>query len=145
MKLRLVWVGRTRERSLIEGIHRYQLLLRAFAHVSIVEVPDCRGRDRAKAVEEEGRRILRLGEPYLLLDERGRQLSSPEFADFIGSRGAHTFVIGGAFGVSEAVRQGALDTIALSKMTLTHEMARLVLIEQLYRAMTILRGMEYHH
>jgi 23S rRNA (pseudouridine1915-N3)-methyltransferase len=145
MKFRLVWVGRTRERYLAEGIRRYEHLLGTVARVSIVEVPEVRGRSRDKIVEEEGRRILRLGEPYVLFDEKGRVVSSREFAAFIESCAARTFVIGGAFGVSQEVRQRALESVALSRMTFTHEMARLIALEQFYRAMTILKGKEYHH
>lgn len=145
MKFRLVWVGRTRERYLAEGILRYERLLRTVAHVSIVEVPARRGSDRKKILEEEGKRILGLAEPYVLFDERGKEFSSRQFAEFIGSCATGLFVIGGAFGVSEEVRQKAHTLVALSRLTFTHEMARLIALEQLYRAMTILKGKEYHH
>jgi 23S rRNA (pseudouridine1915-N3)-methyltransferase len=88
---------------------------------------------------------MRQSASYILLDERGRELSSPEFASVLEGRPEADFVLGGPYGVSEEVRARAADTIALSRMTLPHEMARLLLVEQLYRAMTILRGGGYHH
>ena len=97
------------------------------------------------ALAKEGSRIIERAKGFALLDERGRAMSSPELADYLRKRGSTDFVIGGAYGVSDDVRKAASDTISLSRMTLTHEMARLLFTEQLYRACTIIRGMRYHH
>lgn len=95
---------------------------------------------------KEDERIDRLQIPYVLLDEKGKNLSSVEFAKFLEDcRPAISFVVGGAYGVSDHVKEMARERIALSQMTLTHEMARLVLAEQLYRAFTILHKRGYHH
>lgn len=145
MKIRIFWIGKTRERFLTEGLRHYERLLGSMAKISLVEVREERGFSREKAVIAEGRRILKQTDSYILLDERGREVSSLEFARFLEGRSGADFVIGGPFGVSEEVRQGADDVIALSRMTLTHEMVRVLFLEQIYRAMTIIRGKEYHH
>lgn len=141
MKIRILWVGRTKEPYVREAVDRYLRRLRPFADVAVVEIKERKGR----GLEEEGERIMRQSASYILLDERGRELSSPEFASVLEGRPEADFVLGGPYGVSEEVRARAADTIALSRMTLPHEMARLLLVEQLYRAMTILRGGGYHH
>ncbi len=115
------------------------------ARVSIAEVKEEKGKQRAVSLEREGKRILRQTESYVLLDESGRSFSSPEFADFIRGKTSIDFVLGGPYGVSDEVKRKADDCVALSRMTFTHEMARVVFLEQLYRAFTILQGREYHH
>lgn len=89
-------------------------------------------------------------DPLILLDERGKALTSPRFADLvnqqlISGRKRLLFLIGGAFGVHDVIRQRATYTLSLSAMTYPHQLARLVFTEQLYRAMTILRNESYHH
>lgn len=145
MKIRIFWVGKTKERYLIEGINHYLELLRHMAQISIIEIKDEKGKTRDDALSLEGRRVLKQTDSYILLDERGKEFSSKDFARYLKDRGSVDFVMGGAFGVSDEVRGKASDTIALSKMTLTHEMTRLVFLEQLYRALTIIKGKEYHH
>jgi 23S rRNA (pseudouridine1915-N3)-methyltransferase len=103
--------------------------------------------------EEEDERIQAAVEKaegkVVLLDERGREMDSTQFAGWLGlhrDRGQTvTFVIGGAYGFSDALRAKKLDSIALSSMTFTHELAQLVFVEQLYRAHGILAGSGYHH
>jgi 23S rRNA (pseudouridine1915-N3)-methyltransferase len=124
-----------------------------FARVSVDEVRDAGGGDKGveSVVEKEGREILRkvTEDPFVVaLDERGTLLKSAELAGFLEahrSRGTRqvTFVIGGFGGLSENVRRRADMTVALSRMTFTHEMARLVLAEQVYRAMTIINRVPY--
>lgn len=145
MKIRIFWVGKTKERYLIEGINHYLKLIRHMAQISIIEIKDEKGKTRDEALSLEGRRTLKQTDSYILLDERGEEFSSKDFARYLKDRGSIDFVMGGAFGVSDEVRGKASDTIALSKMTLTHEMTRLVFLEQLYRALTIIKGKEYHH
>lgn len=146
MKIRLAWVGKTKERFIQEGIEKYLRLLKPFANVTVAEVREEKGKDIQRMVEKEGERILKLQAPYVLLDERGREYTSAGFADFLsGHSPAVHFVVGGAYGVSEGVKQAAQTTVALSKMTLTHEMSRLLLVEQLYRAFTIMHKRGYHH
>jgi 23S rRNA (pseudouridine1915-N3)-methyltransferase len=114
------------------------------SRVSVVEIKEEKGRGSA-AQAAETRKIMKQTPGFYLLDEKGRQFTSVEFASFLKGQESMDFVIGGAFGVTDEIRKSAKGSIALSKMTLTHEMARLLFLEQLYRAFTILKGKEYHH
>jgi 23S rRNA (pseudouridine1915-N3)-methyltransferase len=148
MKIRILWVGKTKEPFVREGMEKYLSRLRPFVEVAIVQIKETKekgGRGVDRGVEEEGQRIMRQSASYILLDEKGRELTSQGLASLLEGRAEVDFVLGGPYGVSEAVRGRAAETIALSRMTLTHEMARLLLLEQLYRAMTILGGGRYHH
>lgn len=146
MKIRLVWVGKTKERFIQEGIEKYLRLLRPFADVAVSEIREEKGMEIQRMVEKEGERILKLRSPYVLLDEKGKEYTSAGFADFLsGHQPSVHFVVGGAYGVSERVKEAAEGTVALSEMTLTHEMSRLLLVEQLYRAFTIMHRRGYHH
>jgi 23S rRNA (pseudouridine1915-N3)-methyltransferase len=146
MKIRLKWVGKTKERFIDEGIRKYAALLRPYAEVHFTEIREEKGKDIQRMLEKEGERIIKTGAPYILLDEKGKCLSSVQFADFLRKQPRDiTFVLGGAYGVSAGVKEAAGETIALSKMTLTHEMSRLLLLEQIFRAFTIIHGRGYHH
>jgi 23S rRNA (pseudouridine1915-N3)-methyltransferase len=145
MKIRIIWAGKTKERYLKEGIDRYCALLGHYAPVSLIEVKEEKGKDREAAMLVEGQRILKQTGSYVLLDERGKEFTSVKFAGFLENRSALDFVIGGPYGVSGEVREKAGAVIALSKMTFTHDMVKVFFLEQLYRAMTILKGKEYHH
>ncbi len=144
-KIRLLWVGRTKDRALSERIEYYTKLLSGYARVSIVEIKEERGKDAKACREAEGKRIVAASDAFLLLDERGREYTSPEFAQYLYASDVADIVVGGAFGVSETVREKARNIIALSRMTFTHEMARVIVLEQLFRAMTILKNKDYHH
>ena len=144
-KIKIVWVGKTKERYLAEGINKYLKFLMPMAQISIVEVKEEKGRQNKDALDSESRKIMSQTRYYYILDERGREFSSVGFAQFLKDKDSIDFVIGGPFGVSAEVKEIAKGSIALSKMTLTHEMARLLFLEQLYRAYTILKGKEYHH
>lgn len=145
MKIKILWIGRTKERCLAEGINRYLKILNPLARISVIEIKEGKGSDIKKSLSEEGRKILKQTGSYVLLDEKGKEFTSEEFAGFLKDRENIDFVLGGAYGVSNEVRENAGYIIALSRMTFTHEMARLFFIEQLYRAVTILKGMRYHH
>ncbi|MCE5312309.1 MAG: 23S rRNA (pseudouridine(1915)-N(3))-methyltransferase RlmH [Nitrospiraceae bacterium] len=145
MKARILWVGKTKERYLAEGINKYLKMLEPFIQVGIVEIKEEKDKPAARAMAEEAARIFKKSSSYYLLDERGRQMNSTEFAEFIRDRQQTDFVLGGPYGVSQEVKDRAAGMISVSRMTLTHEMARLVFAEQLYRAMTILKGKGYHH
>jgi len=155
LKLSVVWVGRTKDRRIealaqetVEKIGRY-------CRIAIVEVKDSSlaGKGASNRPVEEGARVLktlRPGERVIALDEGGREMRSVEFAGFLGKAMESTpagvrIILGGPFGLSEAVLKAAGHRISLSRMTFTHEMARLVALEQIYRAFTILRGEGYHH
>ena len=146
MKIRLIWPGKTKEQFILEGINKYLKLSRPYADISIIEIKEEKGKDVMKTVEKEGERILKLQEPYTLLDEKGEALTSVAFADYIaGHKPSVNFVLGGAYGVSEEVKKRAQKTLSLSKMTFTHEMSRLFFLEQLFRSFTIMHKRGYHH
>jgi 23S rRNA (pseudouridine1915-N3)-methyltransferase len=146
MKIKVIWVGKTKELFIGEGIRKYSRLIKPYAELIIREIKEEKGKDIPKLVMKEGERIVNMKIPYVLLDEGGRDLSSVKFAEYIDKRRpALNFVVGGPFGVSETVKETAQDRIALSKMTFTHEMARLFLLEQVYRALTIIHKRGYHH
>lgn len=141
-------MGKTKERFIEEGAAKYLKLIGPYAKVDIVEIKDERGKPVEAKTEAEGMRVLRQAADYVLIDEGGKALTSLGFARLIKSReakGTIDFVLGGPFGVSKEVKDRASSAVSLSPMTLTHEMARLVLLEQIYRAMTINAGKGYHH
>ncbi len=147
MRIRLLWVGKTRERSMADGINLYLRKLKPFADIDVVEIKEEKGKPDVIALEREGERILKqAASDFVLLDERGRESDSLEFAASLRDRSSAEFVLGGAFGVSGDVKKAAgKRKLALSKMTFTHEMARLFFLEQIYRAMMINAGRDYHH
>ena len=156
MKIKLFFVGKTVEKYLQEGIGIYRDRLRHYASFEICEIPDLKQtaslrEDQIKV--REGEMILKNLKPsdyVILLDERGRMFSSIEWARDLEQRTSHTqgdvvFVVGGPYGFSEDVYSRANDKISLSRMTFSHQMVRLIFIEQLYRAFTIMKGEPYHH
>lgn len=145
MRLRMLWVGRTKSAFLNQGIEYYLSLLKGYAAVSVIEIKEEKGLPQEVALAREGVRIMKKTASFVLLDEGGRQFSSVDFAGMISRRSGWDFVMGGPFGVAEAVREQAELTLSLSRMTLTHEMARLVLLEQVFRCFTIIRNRGYHH
>jgi len=144
-KISLIWIGRTRESFIREGVKKYLRLIKRFVNIEIIELKEERNQGTERAKKKEAERILKAAQRYILLAENGRLMNSPEFSSYIFSMQNPVLVIGGPFGVSGEVEDRAEDVVSLSPMTLTHELARLVLLEQLYRAITIKKGMRYHH
>ena len=152
MRVRLLAVGRDRSGLYQPAVEEYVGRLGRYLRFELVELPEARkhaGTPQAK--EEEAATILAKLDPrerVVLLDERGQEPTSVEFAKRVQgwlTRGQDVaLVIGGSDGHAEAVRARAQETLGLSRLTLAHRLARLVLVEQLYRAMTILRGEPYH-
>lgn len=155
MKISLLVIGKTTDGRLVSLIDDYRQRLSHYVPFELVVIPDIKN---AKALSmeqlktQEGNEILRCLTPSAdvwLLDEHGREFRSIEFADFLqkkmGSGRDLTFVIGGAYGFSPAVYERANGKLSLSQMTFSHQMIRLMAIEQIYRAMTILRNEPYHH
>jgi len=146
VKINLIVVGKLKEKFLVDGVAEYFKRLKKFSRLEVREVPECR------TVEEEGQKILSLvpKDSWLcVLDVSGAELSSEDFAKKIAALNLSgvsnlTFAIGGAFGLSDELRRAASFRLSLSRMTLTHQMARLVLVEQIYRAFKINRGEPYH-
>ncbi len=152
MKLRFVWTGKTRDRNCAALIDDYLERIKRFAPCEVSELKEQSVADQKRAVVLEGGNLIAAVERddfVVLLDEKGREFSSPQFADFIGQRQMAgtkrlAFVIGGFAGVSDEVKRRADLRLSLSPMTLTHELARVVLAEQIYRAFTLLAGLPYH-
>lgn len=156
MKITLILVGKTEESYLKEGIEKYIGRLKHYIHFQFVILPEskqAKNLSQAQQKEKEGLTILAQissGDTLLLLDEKGKQFRSVEFAAFlnkhmIASTQHLVFVIGGPYGFSESVYKRATGTISLSAMTFSHQMIRLLFVEQLYRAFSILRNEPYHH
>lgn len=155
MRISLLMIGKTTDPRLISLIEDYRKRLLHYAPFELVVLPDLKN---TKSLSEEqiktaeGEAILRFVTPSMdvvLLDEHGREFRSIEYAEWLqkkmGSGKDLTLVIGGPYGFSEAVYQRADGKVSLSRMTFSHQMIRLMVIEQIYRAMTILRGEPYHH
>lgn len=147
--------GKTTDPRLVSLIDEYRERLKHYIPFELVVVPDIKNA-KALSVEQvktaEGEAILSRLTPsieVILLDEHGREFRSMEFADYLqkkmGSGRDLTLVIGGPYGFSPAVYSRADGKISLSQMTFSHQMIRIMAIEQIYRAMTILRGEPYHH
>jgi 23S rRNA (pseudouridine1915-N3)-methyltransferase len=152
VRIRILAVGKDRSGLYAPAVDEYARRIARYVRFEIVEVSEARrhaGTPRAR--DEEGEALLaKIGERerVILLDERGDEETSPELARRVGrwlSRGQDvSLVVAGSDGPSAAVRARASGTLALSRLTLPHRLARLVLAEQLYRAFTILRGEPYH-
>ena len=152
MKLKVLWVGKSRETWVKEAITEYAGRIRRYSSLELIEVRDEKG-----AVVEEIRRreCERLekrippGATVIILDERGEQMDSRVLSEFISKQrdigvGELVFAIGGAYGLSEEFKRlGKL--FSLSKMTFTHQMIRVFLLEQIYRGYTIINNEPYHH
>ena len=155
MRICLLTVGKTGAGWIREGLETYTSRLGRYVSFSVKEIPDLKNASslsKTQVKEKEGELILsNIGpkDTLILLDEKGREYSSGEFAREIGrltgSGKNIVFVIGGAFGFSEAVYARCDGKVALSRMTFTHQMARVIFVEQLYRAFTIIKGEPYHH
>ncbi|MEG1563634.1 MAG: 23S rRNA (pseudouridine(1915)-N(3))-methyltransferase RlmH [Bacteroides sp.] len=156
MKTTLLVVGRTVEPHYINAINDYLERTKHYISFEIEVIPELKNTksltmDQQK--EKEGELIgkaLQPGDVVVLLDEHGKEMRSVDFAQWMEKKLNNVnkrlvFVIGGPYGFSPKVYQAASEKIALSKMTFSHQMIRLVFVEQLYRALTILHNGPYHH
>ena len=158
MKIRIVAVGKLKEKYLREGVAEYEKRLAPFASVELLETREeymaenPSEAQRQQTLAKEGERLLRLVPEksfLIVLDVKGKLISSEALAKELASLALQgqsdlTFLIGGAFGLSPAVRERADLRISFSPMTFTHQMVRLLLYEQIYRAFKINRGEKYH-
>ena len=156
MKICLLTVGKTDIGWVREGLETYSSRLSHYVPFSVCEIPELKNTSaltRTQIKEREGELILKAIKPtdrVILLDERGKEYRSVEFAEEIrrlslaGGKDI-VFVIGGAYGFSEAVYASYVGKISLSRMTFSHQMVRTIFAEQLYRAFTIIKGEPYHH
>ncbi|MDD5862390.1 MAG: 23S rRNA (pseudouridine(1915)-N(3))-methyltransferase RlmH [Prevotella sp.] len=155
MKTLLILVGKTVNKHFVAGINDYVERIGHYMPFSITVLPEpknTKSLTEAQQKEAEGQNILKQIQPsdtVVLLDEHGTEYRSVEYARWLQKK-ANTsrrlvFVIGGPYGFSEEVYKRANDKISLSRMTFSHQMVRLIFVEQLYRACTIIKGEPYHH
>lgn len=156
MQVELIVIGKTNATYLQTGIQEYLDRLKHYLPFKLTVIPDIKN---AKSLSQEQLKVkegelilkpLEKSDVLILLDENGKMFSSVEFSKYIQShmlagRKRVIFVIGGAYGFSTDVYQRSNGKVGLSKMTFSHQMVRLIFVEQLYRAMTILKGEPYHH
>lgn len=155
MKITLLVVGKTTDTHIEKLIQEYQKRLVHYVPFALTVIPELKNTKSLTSQQQkqvEGELILKYIPPstdMILLDERGTEFRSIEFADYIQKKMSSgrdvVFVVGGPYGFSESVYQRANAKISLSKMTFSHQMVRLFFVEQIYRAMTILRSEPYHH
>jgi len=156
MKIKLIVIGKTDEKYLSTGIEKYTDRILHYLPLEYQVIPDIkktRNLSKNQQKEKEGKLLLSRinpGDEVILLDEGGTQLCSVKFARFLekkmikGTRNL-VFVIGGPYGFSDEIYRVASSKISLSIMTFSHQMVRLIFSEQLYRALTIIKGEPYHH
>ena len=156
MKIKFVCIGKTGKDFLVSGENEYLKRLQHYISIERIEIPDIKNMKNLsfeQIKEMEGKEIISKissGEQMILLDENGKDFSSKDFSEFLqvkfnqGGKGL-VFVVGGAYGFSKEVYAKASSKISMSKMTFSHQMIRMIFFEQLYRAMTILKGEPYHH
>ena len=156
MKIKLIVIGKTKSKFLIEGENEYQKRLKHYCKFSDLIIPDIKNGgklSKKELKEKEGNLILaslKNSDYVILLDDKGLTLSSTSFAEFlkkkmVSSTKELVFIVGGAFGFSESVYKRANTKLSLSKMTFSHQMVRMIFKEQLYRAYSIIKGEKYHH
>jgi len=156
VKIQLTVIGKTNQDFVQKGLDEFCGRLKHYIPFELDIIPDIKNTknlSQEQQKEKESELILKniqAGDYVVLLDERGKEFSSLQFADYIEKK-THVvnkklvFVIGGAYGFSEKLYEAASEKISLSKMTFSHQLIRLIFVEQLYRAMTILNNEPYHH
>ncbi len=158
MKIKIFAIGKIKEKYLKDGINEYLERIKPYSQIEIIEVNDEPIVDNPhpseikKAIDIEGQRVLKLikNNDYLIgLDLNKKEMTSPEFSTYLSKKfvsgGANlSFVIGGSYGLSDELKARCNDSISLSKMTFLHQMTRLILLEQIYRAFKINRNETYH-
>ena len=156
MKIQLIAISKTNQQFVKQGLDEFHKRLGHYYPFEMEIIPDIKNTknlsvEQLKTKESESiLQSFQAGDCIVLLDERGKEFTSAQFAEFIEKK-SHicskrlVFVIGGAYGFSPAVYDAAHEKVALSKMTFPHQLIRLIFVEQLYRAMTILHNEPYHH
>lgn len=156
MKIKLLAIGKTDDKNLIQLIDTYQKRLQHYVKFELEIIPDLKNAknlSEAQQKEKEGELLLKKlqnTDQLVLLDDKGKTFSSIEFSNYLQKKmnsGIKQLVlaIGGPYGFSAAVYQKATGKISLSKMTFSHQMIRLFVVEQIYRGFTILKNEPYHH
>lgn len=156
MRITLLAIGKTDDNYVLEGVEKYLKRLKHYIKIEIQIIPDLKktknlSEDEQKAKEAElFLKNIQSQDDVVVLDERGTELSSLQFADFLNKKMIASvqhlvFLIGGPYGFDKTVYSRANYKISLSKMTFSHQMIRLFFVEQIYRSFTILKGEPYHH
>jgi 23S rRNA (pseudouridine1915-N3)-methyltransferase len=155
MKLTIIFTGKTKIQYVEEGVKDYYNRLIHYVKTEIIVIPDLKNTKsmpEAEIKKKEGDLILARvpnSSHIILLDERGKQFSSTGLAGFFQDKIKEgrdfCLIIGGAYGFSDQVIEKSHLKISLSRMTFSHQMVRMILLEQIYRAFTILKGEKYHH
>ena len=156
MNIVFLTVGKTEASYWKEALAEYQRRLQHYVPFELQVLPDIKNTKNLTKTEQKNqegvliRKALQAGDWCVLLDEQGKEYTSMEFAAYLEKKiqivsRRLVFVIGGPYGFSDEVYQIASERLSLSKMTFSHQMIRQIFVEQLYRAMTILRGEPYHH
>jgi len=156
MKIKIIAIGKTHKSFLVDGENEYIKRIKKYVAIEKIEIPDLKNAKKLtfnQIKEKEGKLLLSKIEPHsliVLLDEKGKEFTSMKFSNWIQdkmNRGYKNiiFLIGGAYGFSDEVYKAANEKIALSKMTFSHQMIRMLFTEQIYRAYTILNNEPYHH
>ena len=156
MKILLLTIGKTDDDYLITGIKKYVGRIGHYASFEMKEIPDIRNRTTLNEDQQKKAESFLLlqqlqpGDHVVLLDENGKQFTSVGFSESLGKQMATgakriVFIIGGPYGFAQEVYDRANAMMSLSPMTFSHQMVRLIFVEQLYRAFTILKGEPYHH
>lgn len=152
MNITILCVGGLKENYLREGCAEYEKRLRRFGKMTVIEVEEVRGQGERQDIEKEGEALLkkiRPGDYVVALCVEGKQMDSLEFSRVFqqtaqSGKSSITFVIGGSDGLAHKVKEAAHMRLSFSKMTMPHQLMRLVLLEQIYRAFKIQNGERYH-
>ena len=152
MTIMLVWTGKTKDQRLRQLVSDYSQRIRRFSELSVLELKPGNGETPQRVLDTEETRLLeKLNDRdfLILLDPQGEELTSVELAEWMGecrnlSSRRLVFVLGGHYGVGARVKLKVHRLLSLSRMTLTHEMARVILLEQIYRALTLIHHLPYH-
>lgn len=156
MRIKIVFTGKTQNTNIKSIVDDYILRINRYAKCSVIEIPDVKNRGKISINElrkAESEKILsKISEKdeIILLDEKGKNFNSVEFADFINKYNMRAniqpvFIVGGAWGFDDKLIKKAKLKISLSKMTFSHQIVRVLFAEQLYRAFTIIRNEPYHN
>ena len=156
MKTTLIMVGKTTNKHIIELVEEYVQRLKHYINFEVVVIPELKN-TKSMSVEQQKRnegelimKQIQQGDVVVLLDEHGKELRSVKFAEWVSNKmntvnKRLVFIIGGPYGFSPEIYSLAHEKLSLSLMTFSHQMIRLIFVEQIYRAMTIINGEPYHH
>jgi len=146
--IKIICVGKIKEKYYMDAIKEYQKRLGKYTKLEIIELADY-NYDEAKTIYEEGKNILskiKSDDYVVTMDINGKQLSSPDLANFIDNNISKNlvFIVGGSYGLSDEVKERSDYSLSFSKLTFPHQLFRVILLEQIYRAFKIINNESYH-